>query len=502
MRRILFLLLFSAAAAAGQNAPAPALTIYNQDFAVIRQRVRLELKPGVTSVRFDGITAQLEPDSVVLRDPSGKRALQILEQNYQGDPVSQLSLLKLFEGKTIDFQVTRGDKAELVQGRILRPGSGMPRYFRAPQPQPCYQPTVPGCTPEEPLIEVDGKLQFGLPGKPLFPALPQDTNLKPTLDWVLQADRGGPLDAELSYITGGLTWGADYNVVAPVTGNTLDLIGWVTMDNRSGKTFENARIQLMAGDVNKILPGVFAMARPMAGIAGGVISGPGAPPVTEKAFDEYHLYSLERTTTLRDRETKQVEFVRAGGITAKRVYMYDGGRLDPARVQNQNWEYLRMQREIGTGSNTKIWVMQEFKNAEQNHLGMPLPKGRLRFYRRDDIGALQFIGENTIDHTPKDETIRVYTGNAFDMVGERRRTNFRSDQAQAWVDESFEIKVRNHKKEPVDLTVVEHLYRGSGWDITSASAKYNKKDSSTIEFPITVAPDGEQTVIYSVHYAW
>jgi hypothetical protein len=501
MRRIFFLLLLSAVAA-GQNAHTPALTIYNQDFAVIRQQVRLELKPGVTSVRFDGITAQLEPDSVVLRDPSGKRALQILEQNYQGDPVSQLSLLTRFEGKTIDFQATRGDKTELVQGRILRPGSGMPRYVRAPQPQPCYQPTTPGCSPEEPLIEVNGKMQFGLPGQPLFPALPQDTNLKPTLDWILQSDRGGPLDAELSYISGGLTWEADYNVIAPVSGNDLDLIGWVTMDNRSGKTFENARIQLMAGDVNKIQPGPFVFARISAGVAGGVGGGIGGPPVTEKAFDEYHLYSLARATTLRDRETKQVEFVRAGSIAAKRVYVYDGGRLDPARLQNQNWEYLRMQRDIGTGSNTKIWVMQEFKNAEQNHLGMPLPKGRLRFYRRDDIGALQFIGENTIDHTPKDETIRVYTGNAFDMVGERRRTNFRSDQMQAWVDESFEIKVRNHKKEPVDVTVVEHLYRGAGWEISSASAKYNKKDSNTIEFPITVAPDGGQTVIYSVHYAW
>jgi hypothetical protein len=146
--------------------------------------------------------------------------------------------------------------------------------------------------------------------------------------------------------------------------------------------------------------------------------------------------------------------------------------------------------------------MREFKNTQENHLGLPLPKGRLRFYRRDESGSLQFIGENTIDHTPKDETIRVYSGNAFDLVGERRRTNFRSDQSQAVVDESFEIKVRNHKKEPIDVNVVEHLYRGAGWEITSQSVKSNKKDSNTIEFPITVPAGGEQTVIYSVHYSW
>jgi len=497
--------LLLASAAFGQNAPAPALTIYNQDFAVVRQQVRLDLKAGVNTVRFDGTTAQLEPDSVVLRDPTGKRTLQILEQNYQADPVSQQSLLELFEGKTIDFEVTHGDKTDVVQGRILRPGSGMPRYLRMPQPQPCYQPSQPGCAPEEPLIEIGGKLQFGLPGRPLFPALPQDTNLKPTLDWILQTDRGGPIEAELSYVTGGMTWEADYNVIAPTSGDTLELVGWVTMENRTGKTFENARIKLMAGDVSKIQPG-FPMARQAFSIGGGIGGGVGgAPAVTEKPFDEYHLYTLERPATLRDRETKQVEFVRAAGFHAKRIYVYDGGRIDPSRFQPGNWEYTRMQRDFGTSGpeqTTKIMVMQEFKNSEQNHLGMPLPKGRLRFYRRDDVGALQFIGENTIDHTPRDETIRVYTGNAFDLAGSRRRTNFRSEQQQGWVDESFEIKVRNHKQEPVDVTITEHFYRSAGWDITSSSTKYDKKDSHTAEFPVTIPPDGEQTVIYSVHYSW
>lgn len=504
LRWLSIVMLGSCALWAQQTAePAPSLTIYNQDFAVVRQQLRLDLRQGQNNVRYDGMTAQLEPDSVVLRDPTGKRMLQIYEQNYQADPVSQQSLLELFTGKQIEFQVAHGDKNESVQGTILRPGRGMPRINRVLN-QSCYQLNTVGCEPEEPLIQMDGKLMFGLPGKPVFPALPQDTNLNPTLQWIMGSDRGGPLDAELSYVTGGLTWEADYNVVAPPKGDNVEVIGWVTMQNSSGKTFNNANIKLMAGDVNKVQPSqgftmMKAMAAPMAGGMGGGVQG---PPVTEKPFDEYHLYTLSRPTTLRDRETKQVEFVRAENIATKHVYVYDGSRLDPARAQYQNWEYLRFQREVGTQSNTKVWVMEEFKNTEANRLGMALPKGRLRFYRQDDSGALQFIGENTIDHTAKDETIRVYTGNAFDMAAERRRTNFRSDQQQAYVDESFEIKLRNHKREPVDVTIVEHLYRGSGWEITSSSTKYNKKDSSSVEFPVTVPADGEQTVIYTVHYSW
>lgn len=378
MRLLAVLLLGCAVSTVGQTAPAPALTIYNQDFAVVRQQVRLNLQSGTTNMHYDGITAELEPDSVVLRDPTGKRVLQILEQNYEGDPVSERSLMKRFAGQVIDFEVTHGNNTEAVQGRIVRPGAPMPRYIRGSQQvQPCY-PNYPGCEPQAPLIEVNGKLEFGLPGRPLFPELPQDANLKPTIDWVLQSDRGGPLDAELSYVTGGMTWEADYNVLAPVTGDTLDLVGWVTMDNRTGKTFENARVQLMAGDVNKIRPpvyGVLARAAPGGGVGGGV----GSPPVTEKPFDEYHLYALQVPTTLREGETKQVEFVRASGFSAKRVYVYDGGRLDPARLQNQNWEYLRLQRDIGADNNTKVWVMREFKNSEQNHLGISLPKGRVRF---------------------------------------------------------------------------------------------------------------------------
>lgn len=462
-----------------------ALTIYNGNFAVVRQNVPLDLTAGVNHITFNDATAHIEPDSIVLRDPIDKRSLQILEQNYRNDPISQGLLLSLYEGKTIDFQMPRVDAEgrsapEMIQGKIIRSG---------------YAPASPnGYT--EPIIEVNGKLQFSLPGQPIFPALGSDTILKPTLDWLLQTDKPGAANAELSYVTGGLTWHSDYNIVAPVKGDTLDLVGWITMSNDSGKEFDNARIKLMAGDVNKIQPQEeyqhayrdYAAAKSMA-----------APVVVEKAFDEFHLYTLERPTTLRDRQTKQVQFVAASGVKSQRLYVYNG-----AAILNYGYdpEQIRNDASYGTQSNPKVWVMQEFKNSKENNLGMPLPKGRLRFYRRDDDGQLEFTGENMIDHTPKDETVRVYTGNAFDIVGERRRTNYKLDSDHDWMDEAFEIKLRNHKKEAVEVRVVEKLYRWSNWKITQQSSDYNKIDAQTIEFRVQIPPDGERFVTYGVHYWW
>ena len=167
-----------------------------------------------------------------------------------------------------------------------------------------------------------------------------------------------------------------------------------------------------------------------------------------------------------------------------------------------NPDQIRQDVNYGTASNPKVWVMEEFKNSENNHLGIPLPKGKLRFYRRDSDGHLEFVGENTIDHTPKDETIRVYTGNAFDVTGERKRTNYHLDSNQRWIDETFEIRIRNHKKESVDVRAVEHLYRCANWKLTEQSSRFNKTESQTIEFPVNIAANGEQVITYTVHYSW
>ena len=485
---------------------ATALTIYNQNFFVARESLPLDLESGVNHITFNGATAHLEPDSVILRDPSG-RALQILEQSYRNDPISQELLLSLYEGKALDFLVNRNGKEEVVKGKVIRSGYVPTSAYYGQQsgyPQP-------GAS--QPIIEIDGILRFGLPGQPLFPALTEDSVLKPTLSWLLRTDHPGRSDAELSYVSGGMSWQADYNLVISDSKkistselgtkqtNEIDLVGWITMRNQSGKTFENARIKLMAGDVNKIDESNLR-ARIFGGLAKAsrMEADAMAPVVTEKSFDEFHLYTLDRPATLRDEETKQVEFVRSTGLLAQRRYVYDGAQVTQYGYYSP--EQARDDANYGTASNSKVWVMQEFKNSEANHLGIPLPKGRLRFYRRDTDGHLEFVGENSIDHTPKDETIGVYTGNSFDLHGERKRTSYHVDSNAHWMEETFEIKVRNHKKEEATVRVVEHLYRWTNWSLKNKSHEYKKKDAQTIEFPVTVAPDGEQVVTYTVHYSW
>jgi len=477
----------------------PALTVYNQQFAVVRETIPLDLKQGLNQIQFTGTTAQLEPESVMLRDPSGQRLLRVLEQNYRADPVSLEALMQRYEGQTIDFEIHNGDRVETVSGKIVRAEAAVPAqwfnqsaYFAQPQP--------PGVA--QPIIEVAGKLRFGLPGTPLFPGLGPGMILQPTLDWTIETDRAGPVNAELAYVTGGFNWNADYNFVQ-TDANKLDIIGWVTLENRSGKQFENARVKLMAGDVNKLQPqnGATSGRIRFGGNAG--LGGFGAAPqVVEKTFDEYHLYTLQRPVTIHGSESKQVEFVRANNVKAETLYIYDGAKIDASRYQGWQPEAIRQDASYGTVSNRKVWVMREFVNSDANHLGMPLPKGRIRFYRRDTDGRLEFTGEDAIDHTAKDEKIRVFTGSAFDLTGERRRTVFHNDMNRQSMDEGFEIKVRNHKKEPAEIRVVEHLYRWSTWDIATSSVPYTKTDAQTIEFHVSLQPDEEKTVTYIAHYTW
>jgi len=484
-RLLVATLLLTASAAAQRQ----ALTIYNQNFAVVRDRVALDLQQGQNDVQFVGVTTQLEPDSVVLRDPSGKVALAVLEQNYRADTISQGLLLQRYEGQEIDFVVTDRDGSErTVRGRIVR--SGYVPAFAANRNQ----------GGEAPIVEVGGKLRFSLPGQPLFPALTDDAILQPTLHWRLFADAAARLDAEVSYVTAGLSWQASYNLIAPEQGDVMDIVGWVTIDNQSGKAFPEATIKLMAGDVNKIQP----EGGPRSGgddmFLGGIRRA-AAPEVTEKAFDEFHLYSLPLPTTLHDRQQKQVEFVRAIGVKTQTLYIYNGADTGPYR--GWNMETIRNQPDYGTQSNPKVWVMREFLNTEANGLGIPLPKGRTRFYRRDDAdGRLEFTGENLIDHTPKDERVRIYTGDAFDVVGERKRTDYGLSNNQHQIEEAFEIRVRNQKDTAIEVRIAERLYRWLNWRVIQKSHDFVQTDAQNIEFRVQVPPGGETVVTYRVRYDW
>jgi hypothetical protein len=481
----------------------PALTIYNQNFAVVREHVPLDLKAGVNQVTFSGATVHLEPDSVVLRDPAGKVQLQVLEQSYRADTISQGLLLALNEGKELEFLTRdRDGKEYTVKGKIIRSGyvpnfGGGQQYGQNFYQQQAMMQQAAG----QPIVEVDGKLRFSLPGEPQFPALTDDSILKPQLNWQLASDKPAKFDAELSYITGGMRWEASYNLIAPERGDALDLIGWVTIDNQSGKQFDNATIKLMAGDVSKLQPQDLGYYTATETLAGARMKSMAAP-VTEKAFDEFHLYSLARPTTLRNRETKQVEFIRATGVKAKTLYIYNGADIGQ-QYRGWNMENIRNNREYGTQSNPKVWVYREFKNSEENGLGQPLPKGRTRFYRRDDAdGRLEFTGENTIDHTPKNEMVRIYTGDAFDIVGERKRTDYVLNNRNDQLEEEFEIKLRNRKAEPVEVRVAERLYRWVNWQVVARSTDFEKTDSQNIEFHVTVPADGETVVTYRVRYDW
>ena len=458
----------------------PALTIYNQNFAVVRERVPFDLRAGENAVTFSGATLQLEPDSVVLRDPAGRAQFRVLEQSYRADVMSQGLLLSLNEGRELDFLLRdQNAKEYTVRGKIIRSGYAA------------------GGQAGTPIVEVEGKLRFSLPGEPLFPALAGDGILKPTLTWQIGAASAAKFEAELGYITGGLSWQAAYNLVAPEKGDTLDIVGWVTVNNQSGKQFDRAAIKLMAGNVNKLQPDRGVMDTRARGVMMAMAAE--AAPVSEKAFDEFHLYSLARAVTLRDKETKQVEFMRATGVKAPVIYVYDGAAAMGRSFGN-------MIRDPGYGTqagNKKVWVMREFRNSEDNRLGLPLPKGRMRFYRRDEAdGRIEFTGENELDHTAKNEWLRIYTGDAFDVVGERVRTDFQGNNRQDFAEEAFEIKLRNRKAEPVTVRVVEHLYRWTNWTVLTKSDELAKKDAQTIEFSVLLQPDQERSITYRVRYDW
>jgi hypothetical protein len=489
--------LFITAFAQSQQTQPVALTIYNQDFAVARTFLNLDLHAGVNEITTDSVTSRLEPDSVILRDPSGKRVVRVVEQNYDSAIVSQEWLLQKYEGKTIDFQISTPQGLKIVQGKIIRAG-----FYR--QQEYTFDGQMLSGQSAQPLIEIDGKMQFQLPGTPLFPATTDGMLLKPTLRWQIDSGSTDHFDAELAYITGGLSWDATYNVVAPdtsdVTGDEkADVLGWVTIHNNSGTEFPQARIKLMAGDVAKIQPqaGYNAMAQLRMEAKALDAMQPG---VTQKAFDDFHLYDLNRTVSLRDGETKQVQFIDAANVSMRRNYIYDGlaEQVQPiyAGNVNQNQAYG-----LG-GENTKVLIVEEIKNTESNHLGMPLPAGRVRLYRRDADGQVEFVGENLIGHTPAEETVRVPTGSAFDVKGSRRQTDFHVEYNKRMLDETFEIKLTNQKQLSVNVAVLEHMYRGENWQITDKSTRFNKRDSHTIEFPIKVPAKGEVTLTYTVHYTW
>lgn len=466
---------------------AVAVTVYNGNFACVREARELELQKGENALRLTDMSGQLEADSVVLRE-TGEEAfgVEILEQRYVNEPLTEALMLREMEGKDVRFRVAGKDgEVHEETGTLIRSGWSPSRN----------QPYYGGQPGNGPIVKMADGVRFSLPGQPVFDGVDAAAYLKPSLEWVLWSGRAGKAPVEVSYLTGGMSWEATYNLVAPEEGgDEYALSGWVGIKNDSGKDYPEADIKLIAGDVGKVVASdSFRMARAEA--FGGMLRDEMARP-EERSFDEFHLYTLPRRTTLKNGELKQIEFLRAEGVHGEREYVYE-----PLR----GWRGPQGSRERNMGLNDekKVAVRIAISNSETNGLGVPLPKGKMRLYRRDaKDGRPEFTGESSIDHTPKDEAVRLDNGYAFDLAAERTQTDFEVNIGAGRAVERFEIKVRNHKDATVKVRLVEHLWRWATWEVNEESAPHEKTASDRAEWVVEVPAGGEAGVSYSVLYSW
>lgn len=449
-------------------------------YAMVRQDRRMDLPASGGTVQFTDVAAKIEPTTVSfasLTDPAGTR---VLEQSFQFDLVSPEKLMERYLDKEVTVTQVRGDKAEEIRGTLLSYGQGLV------------------------LRDGDGRVHM-ISGQQAvrFPDLPGGLITRPTLVWKLATPKPGPHDTRVTYQTGGITWWADYNLIftegADANSGVLDVGAWVSILNKSGAGYTDAKLKLVAGDVHRAQPPM-PMAR---GRMRASVMADGAVPeqgFTEKSFFEYHLYTLGRPTTLPDNSTQQLEsFPTARGVKCEKVLVYFGQAPEFRSFSGG----LLTERQYGNTGNKKVDIYLRFKNEQAAGMGMPLPAGRIRVSKLDPADkSLEFIGEDAIDHTPKDEHVLIQMGSAFDVVGERRQVDFALDTGRKTMTEIVEIKVRNHKAQPVKVIVRETMYRWSQWEIVESSQKHDKVDARTVEFPVTIEPDQESMVTYTVKYTW
>ena len=436
-------------------------------YAIIKQQRDLDIKAGISNISFSGVAALLDPTTVMfesLTDPAGT---SVLEQDYRFDLLSMDKMLERYIDKEI---IWGGQSVKLLSvsagGMLLQRDNG----------------------------EIE--FQQGYHGV-RFPSMAKGLILKPTLNWMIQSQAGGQQETRISYQTSGITWWADYNIIFK-DGNdanhgTLDLSAWVSILNQSGGTYEDATLKLVAGDVHRASQGGGGQSHFMEK-SSRMVMADAAPGFEEKTFFEYHLYTLGRPTTIPDRSTKQIElFEAAKNIPVEKKMLYDGSKMF------NTYGGINQSKDFGISSNAKVEVFLAFENRKEDGLGIPLPSGRIRVSKLDEAdGSFEFIGEDTIDHTPKNEEVMIKLGNAFDVVGERRQVSF--TRGKKWIVESFEIKIRNHKDQSVEVQIQEHLYRWTNAKITKSSHNHKMLDSRTMHIPVTVEKDGEVVVTYIVRY--
>jgi hypothetical protein len=449
----------------------PALTVYNQGSAQVQDTRPLTLKEGVQTVTITDIAAQIDPTSVYFRSLTDPAGTTVLEQNFEYDLASTNELLSKYIGQPI--QVVTADGTQ-YDGTLLSGANDV---------------ILQGKSGQVNVISRDKVRDLS------FPALPEGLITTPSLAWTIDAKKAGDHQAEITYLTGGIGWQATYALLLAPDGKHLDLNSWVTVDNHSGATYKDARLKLIAGAVNRVQPPQAAMTKMARSAAEAPVP---APDVSQRAFSDYQLYEIGRPVTLKDNEIKQIEFLAASDVPAEKLYTYEGSagygyyagsgpQADPSYGAQTGNKQVQTVLQFDTG--------KEGVNAE-------LPEGIVRVYQRDVDGNALLIGEDTLPNTPKNEKVRLYLGDAFDLVGERVQTDFKQVSDKV-IEESFRITVRNQKeKEAVQVRAVEHLYRASDWEITAESAPHTKLDAGTVEWKLDVPAGGETSVTYTVRYRW
>lgn len=448
-------------------------------YAMVRTVRPMFLDSGTSQAAFTGVAAGIDPTTVNFKSLTDSEGTRVLEQNYQYDLVSTERILERYLDQKITIQQIIGDRISETTGRLLASENGRL------------------------VLQLDNSELFSTAARQIqFPALPDGLITRPTLQWLVNAAQAGEHDIQVSYETKGMTWWADYNAVYRETDTDdqcqLDLSAWVTIVNQAGASFNAAKLKLIAGDVNRA-PVAQPRLERLAMAQRGAVAEMADEGFTEKSLFEYHLYSLGRPADLPDRSIKQLElFPSATNVQCRKLLVFDAGF---APWHRGGTPYTSSQNPYANEGDIKVFL--EFKNESDQGLGVPLPKGRLRVSQEDpDDGNLEFIGEDNIDHTPRNESISIKMGNAFDVVGERRQTNFRWSKGDRWMEETIEVKLRNRKDKPVTVEVRESLFRWTNWSIENASHAHSKRDAANISFSVAVEPDRESILTYTARYTW
>jgi len=433
-----------------------SLTIYNVNLGLVKDRREIKLGRGTGEVRFMDVAAKIIPTSVHIKSLEVDGGFKVLEQNYEYDLLNPKKLLNKYVGKEVKLfsKNPYTEREEVVKATLLSNNG-------------------------EPIFRIGDEITFGHPGRVIFPEIPENLISRPTLVWLIESSNRASQKIEASYLTDGINWRADYVINLNKKDDRADILGWVSIDNKSGAVFKNTRLKLIAGDVQR----VEEKRRVRDRLAYRAASAETAPQFKEEAFFEYHIYTLQRVTTIKNNQTKQVKFVTADGIAVKKELLFKGG----------GYYYRSRYGEIGREQ--KVGVFIEIENKKETGLGLPLPKGLARVYKNDNDGSLQFIGEDRIDHTPKDEKIRIKVGDAFDVVGRRKQVSWKKIASDTY-EAGYEVSLRNHKNEDVFVKVVEPI--PGDWRMLRSSFKFTKTGAHAAEFNIKVPKDKEVKLKYRV----